>query len=105
MTAPDPVNLSALIDDARCFALVRQHRWPAGVRCPACDSAAVIRDGRDDTQPGGDLVPAARLAAPAPGRLAREAAALPRLLRVRAQRPAPRQGPPWRARRRLGGVT
>ena len=36
MTAPDLVNLSALIDDARCFALVRQHRWPEGVRCPGC---------------------------------------------------------------------
>ena len=51
MTAPDPVNLSALIDDARCFALVRQHRWPEGVRCPACESASVVRDGHDDTQP------------------------------------------------------
>src|ERR687893_1975576 len=35
MTAPDLVNLSALIDDAKCFALVRQQRWPEGVRCPA----------------------------------------------------------------------
>jgi Transposase zinc-ribbon domain len=39
MTAPDLVNLSALIDDAKCFALVRQQRWPEGVRCPACGSA------------------------------------------------------------------
>src|SRR3712207_1432161 len=51
MTATDPVNLSGLIDDAKCFALVRQHRWPEGVRCPGCDSAAVVRDGYDDTQP------------------------------------------------------
>jgi transposase-like protein len=50
MTAPDPVNLSALIDDAKCFALVRQHRWPEGVRCPACDSVSVVRDGCDDRQ-------------------------------------------------------
>jgi transposase-like protein len=50
MAAPDLVNLSALIDDAQCFALVRQHRWPEGVRCPDCDSAAVVRDGHDDTQ-------------------------------------------------------
>ena len=50
MTAPDLVNLSALIDDAKCFALVRQHRWPEGVRCPACDSASVVRDGCDDRQ-------------------------------------------------------
>jgi len=39
------------MDDAKCFAFVRQHRWPEGVRCPACDSSSVIRDGCDDTQP------------------------------------------------------
>ena len=50
MTAPDLVNLSALIDDAKCFALVRQHRWPEGVRWPACDSVSVVRDGCDDRQ-------------------------------------------------------
>jgi transposase-like protein len=50
MAAPDLVNLSALIDDAKCFALVRRHRWPEGVRCPACGSGTVVRDGFDDTQ-------------------------------------------------------
>ena len=50
MAASDLVNLSALLDDAKCFALVRQHRWPDGVRCPGCGSGAVIRDGFDDTQ-------------------------------------------------------
>ena len=50
MAAPDPVNFSALIDDAKCFALVRQHRWPEGVRCPACGSGTVVRDGFNDTQ-------------------------------------------------------
>ncbi len=50
MTAPDLVNLSGLMDDAKCFAFVRQHRWPGGARCPGCGSAAVIRDGFDDTQ-------------------------------------------------------
>ena len=51
MTAPELVNLSALIDDAKCFALVRQHRWPDGVCCPACGNRTVVRDGSDDTQP------------------------------------------------------
>ena len=51
MAAPDLVNLPGLLDDAKCFALVRQHRWPEGVRCPACGSDAVARHGRDDTQP------------------------------------------------------
>ena len=51
MAVSDVVNLSGLIDDAKRFALVRQHRWPDGVRCPACDSNAAIWDGCDDTQP------------------------------------------------------
>src|SRR5690349_11416256 len=51
MTDGPFVNLSSLIDDAKCFDLVRQHRWPDGVRCPTCGSAAVARHGRDDTQP------------------------------------------------------
>src|SRR3954468_7560265 len=49
--APGLVNLSGLMDDAKCFAFVRQRRWPEGVRCPGCDSDAVVRDGRDDAQP------------------------------------------------------
>jgi len=51
MPASDLVNLSGLMDDAKCFAFVRQCRWPEGVRCPACDSGVVVRDGCDDTQP------------------------------------------------------
>ena len=51
MAAPDLVNLSALLDDAKCFALVRQHRWPDGVCCPGCGDCMVVRDGCDDTQP------------------------------------------------------
>ncbi len=45
------VNLSSLIDGAKCYELVRQHRWPEGVHCPYCGSAGVARDGRDDAQP------------------------------------------------------
>ena len=51
MATVDPVNLASLLDDAKCFALVRQHRWPEGVRCPGCGSDAVVRNGYDDTQP------------------------------------------------------
>src|SRR3954451_4964794 len=50
MPSTSLVNLSSLIDDAKCYALVRQQRWPDGVRCLACGGAAVIRHGRDDTQ-------------------------------------------------------
>ena len=51
MPTPTLVNLSSLIDDAKCFELVRQHRWPDGVRCPRCGGAAIARDARDDVQP------------------------------------------------------
>ena len=50
MTASALVNLSGLMDGAKCFAFVRQHRWLAAARCPGCGSAAVIRDGCDDMQ-------------------------------------------------------
>jgi len=48
---PPLVNLSSLIDDAKCHELVRQHRWPEGVRCPRCGGGSVTRHGRDDTRP------------------------------------------------------
>jgi len=51
MAVSDLVNLSGLMDDAKCFAFVRQRRWPEGIRYPACNNDAVIRDGHDDTQP------------------------------------------------------
>jgi transposase-like protein len=50
MPSSSLVNLSALIDDAQCYELIRQHRWPNGVRCPSCCGATVIRHGHDDTQ-------------------------------------------------------
>src|SRR3982751_1678419 len=140
--APGLVNLSGLMDDAKCFASVRQHRWPEGVRCPGCGSAAVIRDGFDDSQPyrqryrckgcarrfddlNGTVLAGHHqplrvwvlcltiegtwsllrsLAAPAPGHLTGEAATLPRCLRVRAQRSAPRQGPSRRPHRSPGEI-
>ena len=50
MASPQVINLTSLIDDARCYELIRHHRWPEGVRCTACSSAAVIRHGHDETQ-------------------------------------------------------
>ena len=49
MASPELINLASLIDDEKCFQLVRQHRWPDGVCCPGCSSRAVIRDGHDET--------------------------------------------------------
>ena len=48
---PALVDLPSLIDDARCYELIRRHRWPDGVRCPRCGSASITRHGRDDTRP------------------------------------------------------
>ncbi len=50
MSASDLINLFGLLDEAKGFALVRQHRWPQGACCPVCGSGAVIRDGHDDAQ-------------------------------------------------------
>ena len=51
MPSPSLVNPSVLIDDGKCYELVRQHRWPDGVRCPHRGSASVARHGRDDRRP------------------------------------------------------
>src|SRR6476620_950469 len=48
MASPQVINLTSLIDDAKCYELIRHHRWPDGVRCTACSSAAVIRHGHDE---------------------------------------------------------
>ena len=32
------VNILGIIDDAKCYEMVRHLRWPDGVRCPHCDS-------------------------------------------------------------------
>ncbi len=50
-SSPTLVNPSSLIDDAKGYEPVRQHRWPEGIRCPRCGDAKVARDGRDDVQP------------------------------------------------------
>jgi transposase-like protein len=45
------VNILGIIDDAKCYEVVRGLRWPDGVRCPACESTHVVKQGRDDTEP------------------------------------------------------
>jgi hypothetical protein len=44
------VNIKNLIDDAQCYATVRQLRWSEDTRCPSCDSKRVIKRGFDDTE-------------------------------------------------------
>jgi transposase-like protein len=45
------LDIRALIDDAKCFETVRERRWPHGVRCAHCGAEAVVKHGRDETQP------------------------------------------------------
>lgn len=48
MPVPELINLASLIDDDKCYELIRQHRWPDGVRCPGCSGHSVVRDGHDE---------------------------------------------------------
>ena len=45
------IHLQSLLDDAKCYAKVRELRWPEGVRCPHCTAATVAKQGHDSTQP------------------------------------------------------
>lgn len=44
------LNLTYLIDDAKCYETVRQIRWKSGICCPRCCSSRVIKRGKDDTE-------------------------------------------------------
>ena len=44
------LNLTHLMDDAKCYEAVRQMRWKTGVCCPKCNSSSVIKRGKDETQ-------------------------------------------------------
>jgi transposase-like protein len=35
------LNIQELIDDAKCYKVVRELRWPEGVKCPHCGSADI----------------------------------------------------------------
>src|SRR5258708_34582061 len=37
------LNSQRLIDDAKCYEVVRELRWPEGVRCPGCGSADITK--------------------------------------------------------------
>lgn len=43
--------LVGLLDDAKCYEMVRQMRWPEGVKCPHCGADTVSKQGRDARQP------------------------------------------------------
>ena len=39
------IHIQNLVDDGRCYEVVRQLRWPEGVRCPHCQSAGIAKRG------------------------------------------------------------
>jgi transposase-like protein len=44
------IAIHRLIDDAKCYEMVRDLRWPDGVYCPHCESNQVIKNGHDTTE-------------------------------------------------------
>lgn len=46
------MNLSDLMDDTKCFAVVRELRWPNGVCCPSCGSQSITKRGFHNQQAG-----------------------------------------------------
>ena len=44
------LNIHGLIDNAKCYQMVRHLRCPEGVECPHCHATEVIKNGHDDTQ-------------------------------------------------------
>ncbi len=45
------LRLESLLDDAKCYAEVRDRRWPEEVRCPHCESGEVTKQGHDPEHP------------------------------------------------------
>ena len=44
------ITLTTLIDNRKCYELIRQYRWPDGVCCPHCGSDHIVKRGKDETQ-------------------------------------------------------
>ena len=41
------ISIQGLIDDAKCYQMVQDLRWPEGVRCPHCQGHEVVKNGHD----------------------------------------------------------
>lgn len=42
------INIEQLIDDAKCYEVVRSLRWPNGVQCPQCNASDIQKRGHHD---------------------------------------------------------
>ena len=44
------IKLTNLLDEAKCYEVIRQLRWPDGVVCLHCRDRGVVRNGHDDRE-------------------------------------------------------
>ncbi len=44
------LEIGSLINDEQCYEQVRLLRWPKKITCPHCQSAAIIKHGKDDSE-------------------------------------------------------
>jgi transposase-like protein len=44
------ISIQRLIDDAKCYEMVRELRWAGGVTCPHCSGDEVVKNGHDTTE-------------------------------------------------------
>jgi transposase-like protein len=44
------IKLTTLLDEAKCYEVIRQLRWPDGVICLHCRNRGVVRNGHDDRE-------------------------------------------------------
>lgn len=45
------IKIQELIDDAKCYEMIRKLRWPAGVHCPHCSFHWITKRGFHTNQP------------------------------------------------------
>lgn len=45
------VNILDLVDDSKCYEILRNIRWEDGVQCPHCQGNKVKKDGHDNAHP------------------------------------------------------
>lgn len=45
------ISLTRLLDDAKCYEVLRGLRWPEGIKCPHCGSPGVTKQGMNAKQP------------------------------------------------------
>jgi transposase-like protein len=46
----DLIKLTNLLDEAKCYEVIRQLRWPDGIVCLHCSGTGVVRNGHDDRE-------------------------------------------------------